>query len=245
LSPTYYDPRFDPAILERDNLWSLCSVPVFARDQIKGVICVGSRDQRHSLEEETQLFELIASQIGIAIDHALLYEKTVEMAFTDGLTGLYNRRYLFEEFTRELSRANRNQTRFSIISMDLDNLKAINDRYGHNYGDLLIKSFGEIIKKISRKTDIGARMGGDEFVLLLPECDYLQADTIAQRILTDANSRKLAVKTDTVNISVSVGIAGYPAHGDTIEDILNRADNAMYEAKKSGRNKIVIAKSET
>jgi diguanylate cyclase (GGDEF)-like protein/PAS domain S-box-containing protein len=241
LSPTYYDPRFDPAILERDNLWSLCSVPVFAREQIKGVICLGSRDQRHSLEEETQLFELISSQIGIAIDHALLYEKTVEMAFTDGLTGLYNRRYLFEELNREVSRASRNNSPFSIINMDVDNFKTINDRFGHDQGDRMLKEFSDILKKFSRKSDIAARMGGDEFILLTSDCDYQQATAIAQRILTDANSQRIDLKSEKVNLHASIGIAGYPTHGATIDEILSKSDKAMYDAKNAGKNQIKVA----
>jgi diguanylate cyclase (GGDEF)-like protein/PAS domain S-box-containing protein len=241
LSPTYYDPRFDPMILKRDNLWSLCSVPVFARDRIQGVICVGSREQTRSLEEETQLFELLANQIGIALDNALLYEKTVDMAFTDGMTGVYNRRYLMEELKRELSRANRNMTCFSIINMDIDNLKAVNDRHGHNNGDRLLKEFGTIVQNNSRKTDIAARIGGDEFILLTSESDSAQATTVAQRILCEANSCKIDVKGELFNISVSIGIADYPTHGSTIEEILNKADKAMYEAKKNGKNQIIIS----
>ncbi len=241
LSPTYYDPRFDPSVLERDNLWSLCSVPVFARDQIKGVICIGSRDQRHSLEEETQLFELISSQIGVAIDHAMLYEKTVEMAFTDGLTGLYNRRYLFEELNRELSRATRNNTSFAVINMDVDNFKTINDRFGHDHGDRMLKEFSEILKKFSRKSDVAARMGGDEFILLTPECDYIQASAIAQRILTDANAQKFDLKSEKVSLHASIGVAGFPTHGTTIDEILTKSDKAMYEAKKAGKNQIKVA----
>jgi two-component system cell cycle response regulator len=241
LSPTYYDPRFDPMILKRDNLWSLCSVPVFARDRIQGVICVGSREQTRSLEEETQLFELLANQIGIALDNALLYEKTVDMAFTDGLTGVYNRRYLMEELKRELSRANRNMTCFSIINMDIDNLKAVNDRHGHNNGDRMLKEFGLIVQKSSRKTDIAARIGGDEFILLTSESDSTQAETVAQRILSESNACKIDIKGEQVSISVSIGIADYPSHGSTIEEILNKADKAMYEAKKNGKNQIRIS----
>ncbi len=241
LNPTYYDPRFDPAILERDNLWSLCSVPVFARDQIKGVICVGSRSQQQAADEETQLFELIASQIGIAIDKALLYEKTVEMAFTDGLTGLYNRRYLLEEMERELSRANRDLTPFSVVSMDIDNLKSVNDRCGHNYGDQLIKAFGNIIKRASRKSDVAARTGGDEFVILTSGSDQTQAGALARRIWSEANACKVEIKGEDIHVSVSIGIAGYPASGKTVEEVLGRADKAMYEAKKAGKNRITTA----
>jgi diguanylate cyclase (GGDEF)-like protein/PAS domain S-box-containing protein len=239
LNPTYYDPRFDPAILQRDNLWSLCSVPVFARDQIKGVVCVGSRSQQQASDEETQLFELIASQIGIAIDKALLYEKTVEMAFTDGLTGLYNRRYLLEEMERELSRASRDQTPFSVISLDIDNLKVINDRHGHNHGDQLLKVFGDIIRRASRKMDIAARTGGDEFVILTAGCDQTQAAVLAQRIWREANATGIEIKGEDMHISVSIGIAAYPAHGNSVEEVLGKADKAMYEAKKTGKNRIV------
>jgi diguanylate cyclase (GGDEF)-like protein/PAS domain S-box-containing protein len=241
LSPTYYDPRFDPLILKRDNLWSLCSVPVFARDRIQGVICVGSREQTRSVEEETQLFELLANQIGIAIDNALLYEKTVDMAFTDAMTGVYNRRYLMEELKRELSRANRNKTCFSIINMDIDNLKAVNDRLGHNNGDLLLKEFGSIIQNTSRKTDIAARIGGDEFVVLTSESNSAQSEILARRILSESNSLKIEIKGDIISLSVSIGIADYPACGGTIEEILNKSDKAMYEAKRNGKNQIRIS----
>lgn len=241
LSPTYYDPRFDPMILKKHDLWSLCSVPVYARDKIQGVICVGSREQSRSLEEETQLFELLANQIGIALDNALLYEKTVDMAFTDSMTGVYNRRYLMEEIERELSRASRNNSLFSIINMDIDNLKIINDRYGHNYGDRLLKEFGAVIQDSCRKTDIPARIGGDEFVLLNPESNKSQAYALANRILTEANSRKIDINGKPVNISVSLGIACYPTHGTTVDEILNKADSAMYEAKMNGKNQICVS----
>ena len=202
---------------------------------------MGSRDKNHSLEDDTQLFELIASQIGMAIDNAIIYEQTAEMAFTDGLTGLYNRRYLFEELNRELSRAQRNSTCFSIMSMDIDNLKEINDRFGHNYGDVLIKEFGEIVRKASRKTDIAARIGGDEFILLTPECDQSQAENVARRIKSDANAKRLLMKGEEINISVSIGISSYPLNGTNIDDILNKADKSMYEVKKAGKNNIRLA----
>lgn len=241
LSPTYYDPRFDPMILKRDNLWSLCSVPVFARDRIQGVICVGSREHTRSLEEETQLFELLANQIGIALENASLYEKTVGMAFTDAMTGVYNRRYLMEELNREISRAIRNKAPFSIINMDVDNLKTINDRHGHNNGDRILREFGAIVQNSSRKTDIAARVGGDEFVLLATETTSAQAEIIAQRILNECNSRKIDIKGEQISISVSIGIADFPTHGETIEEIFTRSDRAMYEAKKNGKNQIRIS----
>jgi len=241
LSTTCCDPRFDPVILERDKLLSLCSVPVISRDQIKGALCMGSSDERHSLEKDTQLLELIANQIGIAIDNALLFEKTVEMAFTDSLTGLYNRRYLIEELERELSRALRNQNHFSIVSMDIDGLKAVNDRYGHNYGDRLLQEVSDVIKGNTRKSDIASRIGGDEFIILLPENDSSQANQFAKRIWSELNARQIDMKGETRRISVSIGIASYPNHASSIEELLKKADKAMYEAKIAGKNRITLA----
>ena len=146
-----------------------------------------------------------------------------------------------EELNRELMRANRNNTLFSIISMDIDNLKIINDRYGHNYGDLFLKEFGLIIQATCRKTDIPARIGGDEFILLNSESDSNQAYALAQRILSEANARKIDIKGEQISLSVSIGIAHYPTHGTTLDELLNKADKAMYEAKKNGKNQIQIS----
>jgi diguanylate cyclase (GGDEF)-like protein len=140
-----------------------------------------------------------------------------------------------------MSRANRNKIAFTVINSDVDNLKTINDKHGHKYGDLILKEFGTILKNSSRKTDIAARTGGDEFIILLSETDEIQAQNVARRILEEANSRNIDVKGESINISVSLGIASYPSHGSTIEEVLNRADIAMYKAKQAGKNQIQMS----
>ena len=193
LSPTLDDPRFDPALIQKDGLWSLYSVPIFARGQIKGVICVGNRDQQHSIETDARLIELTSNTIGVAIDNAMLYEKTIEMAYTDSLTRLYNRRYLEEELEREFHRSQRSNRSLAVLSLDVDGLKTINDKYGHEHGDRVLKLVSQAIRNNTRKSDVAARVGGDEFILLAPETDAKQAMEIAQRVRKEINSNFLVM----------------------------------------------------
>ncbi len=239
LSPGHYDPRFDPAILDKNGVASVYSVPVFARDQINGVLCIGIRDQRMAIEKDTQLFGLIANQIGMAIDNALLYERTVELAFTDALTGLYNRRYLLEELEREFSRVSRNQSHIAFLSMDVDGLKTVNDRYGHHNGDRLLREIASVIKHNTRNADVPARIGGDEFGLLAPETDQAQAVALAKRVWSEMSSKQIDINGEKSRMSLSIGIACYPDHAASPEEILKKADGAMYSAKKAGKNQIM------
>jgi diguanylate cyclase (GGDEF)-like protein/PAS domain S-box-containing protein len=235
------DPRFDSSVLQKYGLKSFCSIPVFARDKINGVICLGSSDHHYSLNKQTRLLELVANQIGVAIDNASLYERISEIAFIDGITGLYNRRFFEEGLKRELSRTQRNGQPFSIISFDLDNLKIANDNFGHQTGDRLLKEFGAILLKQTRKVDIAARVGGDEFMVLVAECDQDSANLVAQRIWSQVNSTHIEADGESINMSVSGGISGYPLHGNTIEILLKKADEAMYRAKRAGKNQVFMA----
>jgi diguanylate cyclase (GGDEF)-like protein/PAS domain S-box-containing protein len=241
LSPNSCDPRFDPEVFQHDGIWSICSVPVFARDKVNGVICMGTHDQHFSLQKQTQLLELVANQIGVAIDNAMLYEKTSELAFCDGLTGLYNLRYIEEELKRELSRASRNGQPFAVICFDLDNLKPANDSYGHQCGDRMLREFGSILSKLIRKPDIAARVGGDEFVVLAIESDVDSARKIAERIWSEINASQIEIDGAVIKLSISGGIAVYPCHGDQVEVLLKKADQALYRAKHAGKNRIFVA----
>jgi diguanylate cyclase (GGDEF)-like protein/PAS domain S-box-containing protein len=241
LNTTSHDPRFAPTALQKIGLWSICAVPVFARGKVSGVICMGSIDKSKTYDKQTQLLELVTNQIGVAIDNAMLYEETSDMAFTDGLTGLYNRRYIEEGLKRELSRANRNRQPFSIISLDLDNLKTANDTFGHECGDRLLKEFGSILLKQTRKSDIAARMGGDEFMVLVTESDQNSASVIANRIWLETNSSQIEIDGEIIKLSVSGGVASFPSHGNTIEAIVKKSDEAMYRAKQTGKNQVLGA----
>ncbi len=160
------------------------------------------------------------------------------MSVTDGLTGVYNHRYFQNQIELELSRAQRYDLNFSIILIDLDKFKKINDTYGHISGDRILKRISKQISNTLRKTDTVARYGGDEFVVLLPETGKENAVSVANRIrgnIDKANER------EEIKINVSIGMASYPDNGVYSKDLVQKADSALYKAKEESRNRTCAA----
>lgn len=158
----------------------------------------------------------------------------------DYLTGLYNMRSFVALAKKEQKRAERQGYPFSIMMLDADNLKPVNDTYGHESGSNMIKHLAKDIRSNLRASDIAARFGGDEFVILLTEADAQSAVIAGERIRTTIENSPLNVPGGTVTVTVSVGIAGFPIHGATVEELVNRADNAMYASKRTGKNKTSV-----
>ena len=182
---------------------------------------------------------MYAQQIELAITIANLFERVKEQAVTDGLTGLYNRRYFEEYLKKEVTRALRINQPFSIIGLDLDFLKKINDTYGHQFGDLAIKTIAEVLKSNARSIDTAARMGGEEFNVILPGVSSNGAMIAAERIRKAIES----VEIDTIgHITASIGVATFLEHSDSIEDVMELTDQAMYMSKHNGRNQVTLAK---
>ncbi len=155
------------------------------------------------------------------------------------MTGLYNRRYFEEFIKKEAVRADRQGQKFTVIGLDLDHLKQINDAYGHNYGDIAIKAIAEVLKNNARSIDIAARMGGEEFNLLLPGVDSAGGCIAAERIRKAIE----AVELEKIGrITASLGVATYLEHSEDIEELLEITDRAMYESKRNGRNRVTIAR---
>jgi diguanylate cyclase (GGDEF)-like protein len=155
------------------------------------------------------------------------------------MTGLYNRRYFEEFMKKEAVRAERQNQYFTVIGLDLDHLKQINDKYGHNYGDIAIKTIAEVLKKNARSIDIAARMGGEEFNIVLPGVDSAGAVIAAERIRRAIQE----VKLDKIgNITASLGVSTFPDHSDDLDTLLEITDQAMYESKRNGRNRVTLAK---
>jgi diguanylate cyclase (GGDEF)-like protein/PAS domain S-box-containing protein len=219
-----------------DGIQSFAAVPIMAKEKILAVMGVGSGKYRKFPDWEMQMLDTIANQIGMAIENAQLYEHALELAFTDGLTGLYNRRYIMEQIEREFIRAQRSKAPLSLIMVDLDELKAINDRFGHHEGDGFLKEVARIVKVNTRASDVAARWGGDEFMLLAPGTDSRSASKIAERIRTQVERYKIKLEGEEVGITVSAGIVSYPAHASVVEELLKKADEAMYNAKRGGKN---------
>ena len=217
---------------------SIIIIPLYTRNKPFGIFCVFS-SREDLTETEADFLNTYAQQIEVAITIADLFETVKAQAVTDSLTGLYNRRYFEECLAREVTRAQRQNQPFSIIGLDLDFLKKINDVHGHAYGDLAIKTIADILKKNARSIDIAARMGGEEFNLLLPGIDSKGAMIAAERIRKAIESEEI----ETIgHITASIGVATYLEHSDNIEEVMELTDQAMYLSKRNGRNQVTLAK---
>jgi diguanylate cyclase (GGDEF)-like protein len=158
------------------------------------------------------------------------------LAKTDGLTGLLNRRALFETATQEFSRAQRYERALSVLMLDIDHFKRINDTYGHQVGDVVIQEIAAVLKGTLRETDFIGRYGGEEFAVILPETSLEQAFEVAERIRCQISDRLIVNDSTNLQVTVSLGIATLKAGMGTIDEMLKQADQALYQAKFNGRN---------
>ncbi len=163
----------------------------------------------------------------------------IELSTVDSLTGLYNRAYLFAAVDREIQRSARSRRGFCLLMMDLDELKPINDRFGHFHGDRVLRGVSEIIRHGVRRLDTAARYGGDEFVVLLPETDPNGAYVLAEKIRQGVSDLAIETPMDRIRTSLSIGIVTYPEDGRTADELMISADQAMYASKRRGKNRIV------
>lgn len=195
------------------------------------------------------LWQVICTGIAIGIGHLLDREvyyrkKAEEKANIDGLTDLYNHRYFQDRLASEIERADRYERSLTIIMFDLDNFKNFNDTWGHQEGDRLLKWFSDLCSRCVRNIDILCRYGGEEFVVILPESDTTEALAVAERIRSATEKQSLAVMGKNKGVTVSVGIACYPAHGDTRHALILNADAALYHAKQHGKNLCFVYQEE-
>ncbi len=234
------DERLKRIGIRSAGIQCLAALPIIAKGQILGIMAVGGAKPCRFSQSMIHLLGTICSQIGMAIDNAQLYERALQLAYSDGLTGLYNRRYMLEQLEREFARANRNGSSLSLIIMDLDGLKTINDHHGHNEFDRVLQEVGRLIKLNTRASDVAARWGGDEFVVLAPDTSSQSAYRIGERIRTKVQlCRPLAID-NAAAITISVGVATYPEHARGLTELIKRADEAMYNAKGLGKNQVCV-----
>ena len=195
-----------------------------------------------------------AGQAGVAVHNVRVHEEAQRLSLTDPLTGLWNYRYLRESLRREVERASRFGRMLTVLVLDLDHFKDVNDKYGHAAGDTVLGEFARRIRIGLREVDVAFRQGGEEFVVLLPETDAYGGVIVAERlgaavreipVPIDARRQNTATgrPVDRVAISVSIGIAVYPEHGTTAQQVLDAADDALYAAKNAGRDTYRLAES--
>ncbi|MCL5676957.1 MAG: sensor domain-containing diguanylate cyclase [Firmicutes bacterium] len=215
-------------------------VPAKVEGRVTGVIRIAREGLNQFNPQDLELATIFANQAAIAIENARLYETTRELTITDGLTGLYNARHLGERLEEEISRARRYGHRLSLAMIDSDSLKEVNDRYGHQQGDRAVKELGQGIRDTVRQSDAVFRYAGDEFVVLMPETDASTAYMVMERVRRKIEERYLRIDGQDVRTTVSLGVATFPDHAGTAEDLIRRADEAMYRAKGAGKNRVML-----
>lgn len=232
---TYY-----PAL--RTNKGSLLCLPLRSdtTDEPLGTILLYRREPHAFSENELHLLEKIGEHLARVIDKILIFQKAKELSITDELTKIFNRRYFYERFEREMLRSQRYNRQLSVIMVDIDHFKMFNDTHGHLHGDDVLRDVAKILEASLRKADIVARFGGEEFVILLPEIDLSHAKTVAEKLRRAVASHQfpLAHTQPMGRVTISLGVASFPEDALRGRELLQLADEALYLAKRRGRNQV-------
>ena len=238
------DPRFAKRI-DESTQWetrSIVCLPLRSRHRVLGVIQLVNVTLHNYSESEMFFLNALCDYAAIAIENARAVEQIQELTITDDCTGLYNARHLYKILEAEVYRSARYNYEFSVIFIDLDHFKQVNDTHGHLIGSKLLADIGFTIKSQLRLIDYAFRYGGDEFVVLLPQTDKDQAFVVARRIQDSLRASQFC-KAEGLNLNVraSMGMATYPHDASTPRDIIERADEMMYAVKNSTRDSIGVA----
>ncbi len=236
------DTDIDPLWVERESAtWikSYLGAPIHVKNKVVGYINVDSETTNAYNRIHVERLKLFANQAAIAIENARLFEKVEQMAIIDNLTGLYNRHHFFELGDREFERFKRYKHPFSILLIDLDHFKLVNDNYGHAAGDQVLSNLAQIFSRTLRKMDIPGRIGGEEFIVLLPETEIECAKKVAERLRISIESEICMVGLASICVTASIGLATISEKYESLQAIVSDADAAMYRAKANGRNMVV------
>ncbi len=233
------DPRVSLRMLANGfGVTALLCEPLTMQGMWFGDLCLHQcQESREWTDEDIQLLKTLAQQISVVAVNAALHRKVQEQSVRDGLTGLYNRRYFDEVLISEFERASRYNQPLSLVMVDLDHLKIINDTMGHLAGDAAIKMTGETLLKQSRRVDIATRYGGEEFAVILPQTPMDGGKAASEHWRQTINQCVIG----SHRLSASFGVASFPEHGTSPERLIRAADIAMYRAKLGGRNHVCVA----
>ncbi|HLB92356.1 MAG TPA: diguanylate cyclase, partial [Terriglobales bacterium] len=212
----------------------LC-LPISYGETLLGVLNVESRDENAFAPQDVLILNTLADLLATALHNSFVFRKLQQQSITDGLTGIKTRRFFWEALSSEWKRASRSGRPFSVVLVDLDKFKEVNDSLGHLEGDLVLARIGRLLEQKCRQSNVVARYGGDEFIILMPETGIEQAQVLAERL-------RLWVATDPMleehHITGSFGVASFPVHGFSMEDLIRVADAGMYVAKHAGGNQV-------
>ena len=240
LADTSTDPEWVNDLPGSGWIRSFIGAPIMRKEKLLGFINLDAATPNFFETKYLSRLQALADQAAIAIENAQLFEEMEKLAITDSLTGLYNRRYFFAYAENEIERSKRYNKHLSIIMMDIDHFKKINDSFGHQIGDQVLKEIADICLAILRKVDVMCRYGGEEFVVLLPETEVADAAHAAERMCTAISSLRLKTEKGDVSVSVSIGVAEMEKSRSSFEKLLAAADTALYSAKETGRNRVRV-----
>lgn len=219
---------------------SLLVVPLVAETEVLGLLVLGDKRPGFFGDKHLQTMSIIGGQTAVAIANVQLYRKLELTAITDGLTGLYNYRYFYQRLMGDMDRAARYGANLSLVMLDLDFFKKINDRYGHLAGDAVLARVARIITGEVRGCDLVARYGGEEFAVLMPETGPAEALHVAERIRLAVRETLFEYEGARFQVRISAGVATYPVHAEGLKDLLNAADSALWRAKDEGRDRSLL-----
>jgi diguanylate cyclase (GGDEF)-like protein len=242
------DVSAEPRCLEQEvfrlQRGSFICVPLRIKGrEVIGVLNAHKSDPQGFSSGDLDLFQAVANQVASALENAQLYQRTKELSARDDLTGLFNRRNFFETLEKEVQRARRYRRALSLILLDMDDFKGYNDTYGHLRGDEALKALARLLLASTRRADIVARFGGEEFVVLLPEINAQGATVVAEKIRTAVEQHPFPGR-DTQpggRLTVTLGVATYPTDSKDGLELVDLADRAMYLGKQQGRNRVSVS----
>ncbi len=214
--------------------------PLICQNRVVGVLNLSDKsDGTAFTQSDVTAIELFRQLIGASIGNVKLFEKSQRLAQTDGLTGMYNHRTFYETLEAELRRAQRYNSQISIIMADIDNLKPINDKFGHRAGDMAIKQISRKLSACIRKIDIASRYGGDEFAIILPNTSIDDAKIVAERMVETVKATPMIWEHNEVKLSISIGVGQYNSDSQP-GDVTKATDHAMYAAKQAGKGQVRV-----
>jgi diguanylate cyclase (GGDEF)-like protein len=247
--PLHIKPEDSAKLNPDDPVWrvlkseEVVTVPLKTKDKVIGVILADNPFTKEPItKDDMRMLTMFANQAGLAIENSRLYEQTVLLSNMDSLTRLWNHGYFQYLLEREIERAAKFEREVSLIMMDIDNFKNYNDALGHRAGDKVLQKISEILKESSRKTDFVCRYGGEEFAIILPDTAKSQAHLVSEKLrlrIEEYPFEKEEVQPNK-NLTLSSGVATFPQDATNKEELISRADSALYEAKKAGRNRSCV-----
>ncbi|RKY31793.1 MAG: hypothetical protein DRP74_04085 [Candidatus Omnitrophota bacterium] len=244
IEDTKRDFRFDAEKVQektKRNISSLISSPMISDHRLIGVLRLDNPKTQFYTQDDLRFLSTISGLGAVALENSELFQKTQELAIHDELTSLYTKRYFLERLRDQCAKSIRHNRSFSLLMLDIDYFKKYNDRFGHTSGDIVLKNISENILNFLKDSDgLVSRFGGEEFCVILRDQDKQSALKTAEKIRSGIEKNKIILRQKESNITISIGVATFPSDAGDAEELIRIADRAMYEAKKSGRNKVCI-----